>query len=118
MEWPELFGPTSLSTSSNHNNFLAISYLNARSIVNKLSILENYIVNNIHAKTDFFFTKTWLSYTTPHCLFCPLGYNCLRYDRVSGWEVLVVYNNKVNITQFLALTMLKCAEFTTVILAE
>ena len=84
MERPKRFGPICSRTSNNDNNFLAISYLNARSIMNKLSILENYVAN-MHAKTDIFFvTETWLSCTTPDSLFCPLGYNCLHYDHVSG----------------------------------
>ena len=43
------FGPICSRT----NSFLAISYLNARSTMNKLSILENYIAN-MCAKTDIF----------------------------------------------------------------
>ena len=53
MEQPKLFRPTCSNIGSNDGNFLAISYLNARSIMNKQSILENHIVN-IHAKTDLF----------------------------------------------------------------
>ena len=82
IEWPELFGPTSLSTRSNHNNFLAISYLNARSIVNKLSILENYIVNNIHAKTDFFSPKHGSA--TQHLILCIVFWGTIVY-------VMIVY---------------------------
>ena len=81
--------------------------------MNMLSVLENYIVN-MHAKTDnFFFTETWFICTTPDSLlFCPLGYSCLCYDHVSGrGGILIVYCNRMNITQVFPPTMLDCVEF-------
>ena len=80
---------------------LNVICLNARSIMNKINILNNYLVY-LQCSTDLLFiTETWLNDSTPDSLFCPSGYHCIRNDRISsrGGGVLVLYRSNLSVTQ-------------------
>ena len=63
---------------------IKICYLNSRSIINKLDILNNY-VTLVHTSTDIFLiSETWLNAAVPDSLVCPNGYYILCCDRKSG----------------------------------
>ena len=116
MEQPRASGPTCLINGISYcgcDSTLGVSYFNARSIMNKLNILQNYIVN-IYPNTDMFFiTETWLHKSAPDSLFCPSSYSCICNDRVSGrgGGVMVLYKNTVNVNHVFPQLTLDFAEF-------
>ena len=70
------------SLASSNDLFLNVSYTNIRSILNKISVVECNMCTKI---IDLlFFTKTWLNSDIMDQNFCPLGYNIICNDRLSG----------------------------------
>ena len=64
------------------NVLLKVSYTNIRSILNKISVVECNMCTKI---IDLlFFTKTWLNSNIMDQNFCPLGYNIICNDKLSG----------------------------------
>ena len=87
MEWPRASVPTYLINKISYSgcdSTLGVSYFNATSIMNKLNILQNYIVNIYPNNDMFFITETWLHKSAPDSLFCPSGYCCIHNDCLSG----------------------------------
>ena len=116
VERPRTSGPTCFINGISYrgcDSTFGVSYFNARSIMNKLNILQNYIVN-IYPNTDMFFiTETWLHKSAPDSLFCPSSYSCIRNNRVSGrgGGVMVLYKNTVNVNHVFPQLTLDFAEF-------
>ena len=75
VERPRTSGPTCLINGISYrgcDSTLGASYFNARSIMNKLNILQNYTVY-IYPNTDMFFiTETWLHKSAPDSTIKPL----------------------------------------------
>ena len=78
---------------------LKVSFLNARSIANKLSHFFNYVQSS---KQDIFFvTESWLKPYHLDSLVCPTGYQVIRNDRLKqmGGGVLVLFKEQLNVVQ-------------------
>ena len=94
---PGLSGPI----CSNNIKNLRVLYVNARSIANKLNLLDNYltIVNN-HYFDLIFIVKTWLTQTTADFMVCPNKYLIYRRERLNGrgGGVLVLYKSHLHVS--------------------
>ena len=86
---------------SNNIKKLRVLRVNARSIANKLNLLNNYltIVNN-HYFDLIFIVKTWLTQTTADFMVCPNEYLIYRRDRLNGrgGGVLVRYKSHLHVS--------------------
>ena len=94
---PGLSGPI----CSNNRENLHVLYFNARSIANKLNLLDNYftIVNN-HYFDLIFIAETWLTQAIGDSMVCPNKYLLYRRDRLNGrgGGLLVLYKSHLHVS--------------------
>ena len=84
--------PTLPKTQPEFKSSLEIAYFNARSIVNKLKLLTNFLCNT-HQDIDLvFITESWLNINIPDSLFNCRGFSVIRDDRShsKGGGVLIL----------------------------
>ena len=88
---PGLSGPI----CSNNIENLHVLDLNARSIANKLNLLDNYLttVNN-HYFDLIFIVETWLTQAITDSMVCPNKYLIYRRDRHNGRRGGVLVTSK------------------------
>ena len=80
----------SVTSEINSQDHLSFLYFNAKSIVNKIELLHNYI-NNLSFDV-FLISETWLNECTPTSMLCSPGYNIIRQDSNLGrWMVFWYY---------------------------
>ena len=78
---------------------LNVCYFNARSIVNKVTYMENFLkINPIHI---VFIVETWLNPNISSTLVCPRGYSIIRKDRQKrkGGGIMILYKNHLPIEE-------------------
>ena len=94
---PGLSGPICFNNIKN----LHVLYVNARSIANKLNLLNNYltIVNN-HYFDLIFIVETWLTQAIADSMVCPNKYHIYRRDKLNGrgGGVLVLYKSHLHVS--------------------
>ena len=82
---------------------LSVCYFNARSICNKLPLLNFFLQNSQNGYDLIFIVETWLTPKTLDSLICPRGYQIIRKDRTGkpqkrGGGILLIYRDSLYIT--------------------
>ena len=79
---------------SNIKKKLSFVLCNARSICNKFNLISNYLQSNTNVDM-LFLTETWLKSRHTDAMFCPPGFDVIRFDRVNrrGGGVMLLHKN-------------------------
>ena len=85
---------------------------NACSIVNKLTLLHNFLVNNDSIDL-IFITESWLTVAILDYMIFPNSYCIVRNDRAvgSGGGVILLYKSNLQVVQFKPVIANECFEY-------
>ena len=85
-------------SSSTPKSRLVVTFFNARSIVNKLNLLDNICNHHTQSFDIIFITETWLHAAIPDSLVCPKRHQIMRDDRIHsrGGGVLALFKSDLN----------------------
>ena len=93
---------------SSQNSFLSCLYLNARSLTNKIALLQNYV--NECKPSIIVVTETWAKSDIPDGFYTISGYKLIRADRLDkrGGGVIAYIIETINSSQIF---LNSCSDF-------